>query len=131
MDGGPRSPVEAAGLSSLNVQVFGRRDSRDTQKALRFFKERRVQFSFVDINQRPPAPAELRRFSQRFGAAALLDRESRAYADSGLAYMRLTDDEVFQRLLNEPGLLRLPLVRAGDNLSLGNAEQDWKEWLKT
>ncbi len=85
--------------------------------------------SLVDIRARPPAPTELRRFSQRFGAAALLDSESPAYREGGLAYLRMDEDEVFERLLASPGLLRLPLARWGSQLSIGIDEAAWKSWL--
>lgn len=85
--------------------------------------------SFVDVSQRAPAPTELRRFTQRLTARALLDEQSRAYADAGLAYMRLDEDELFERLLAEPRLLRLPLVRAGGHVSVGLAEEEWRRWL--
>jgi arsenate reductase-like glutaredoxin family protein len=85
--------------------------------------------SLVDVAARPPAPAELRRFSQRFGAAALLDPEAAAYRDTGLAYLRMDESEVFERLLANPGLLRLPLARCGSQLSIGVDEPAWKGWL--
>jgi arsenate reductase (glutaredoxin) len=113
------------------VQIFGRRDSRETQKALRFFKERRVPVSFVDVARRPPAPAELRRFSQRFGAAALIDTESRAYGEMGLGYLTMDADEVFERISSDTRLLRLPLIRSGSQLRIGVDEAAWREWLKT
>ncbi len=112
---------------SAPVQVFGRKDSRETQKALRFFKERRMAVFFVDIAVKPPAPTELRRFSERLGARGLLDETSRAYADAGLAYLRMDDGEVFERLLAEPRLLRLPLVGLGSAVCAGSAEACWKE----
>ena len=112
------------------VQVFGRKDSRDTQKALRFFKERRVPVHFVDVAMRPPAPGELRRFAQRLGVAALLDTDGRRYRDLGLAYLRSTDDELLDRLLADPGLLRLPLVRSGNAFTAGPAEPTWAIWLR-
>lgn len=80
----------------------------------------------MDLATRSPAPAELRRFGQRFGAAALIDVGSRAYNEAGLAYMRLDDDEIMQRLLAEPRLLRLPLVRAGADLAVGPDEAAWR-----
>ena len=73
---------------------------------------------------------ELRRFSDRFGAAALIDQESRAFRDSGLGYMRLDSDEAFEKLLANQALMRLPLVRAANNLSIGLAENEWLAWLK-
>ncbi len=51
---------------------------------MRFFKERRIAVSLVDLAVRAPAPTELRRFAQKLGARALLDTESQAYRDAGL-----------------------------------------------
>jgi len=75
------------------------------------------------------APAELRRFSDRFTARALLDESSRAYGDQGLMYMRLDEQGAYGRLLNDQSLLRLPLVRSGANVSVGVDENAWKSWL--
>ena len=111
------------------IQVFGRTDSRATQKALRFFRERRVPLAFFDVARKPPAPAELRRFSQRLGASALLDPDSARYRELGLAYLRMDDSEIFDRLVVEPRLLRLPLVRHGADVTAGVAESTWKGWL--
>jgi arsenate reductase-like glutaredoxin family protein len=112
------------------VQVFGRKDSRPTQHALRYFKERRMAVSMVDVAVRPPAPTELRRFAQRLGSKALLDTESRAYRDAGLGYLSMDDAEAFDRLLANPSLLRLPLVRFADQFTVGVDERVWKSWSK-
>jgi arsenate reductase (glutaredoxin) len=111
------------------IQVFGRRDSRETQKALRFFRERRLAVSFVDVAARPPAPAELRRFAERLGAEALLDREGRRCRELGLGYLRMEPDEVLDRLREDPALLRLPLVRRGSAVSAGVDESAWRAWI--
>jgi arsenate reductase len=120
--------VPAQPSATPSVQVFGRRDSRDTQKALRFFKERRFQVHFADVVVRAPAPGELRRFADRFGEAALLDTDGRRYRDLGLAYMRLEPGEALARVLADPALLRLPLVRYGNALSIGPDEATWRTW---
>jgi arsenate reductase (glutaredoxin) len=109
--------------------MFGLVDSRPTQAALRFFKERRAVVNFVDLRRKPIAPGELRRFVERLGAAALLDTDSRVYKDLGLAYMRLGEDEIVERLLAVNGLLRLPLVRYGNAFTAGPADATWKAWL--
>jgi arsenate reductase-like glutaredoxin family protein len=115
-------------VSGPGVQVFGRNDSQDTRRALRFFKERRIPVSFVDVTKRPPAPGELRRFSQRYGARALLDEGGKAYRDAGLGYLRMTDDEVLARVLADARLLRLPLVRFGQEVTIGLDEVTWRTW---
>jgi len=119
----------SASADPYRVQVFGRRDSRDTQRALRFFKERRVEVSLVDVSVRPPAVTELWRFSQRLGASALLDTAGRAYRDQGLAHIRMDEAGVMDRLIRDPLLLRLPLVRMGERVSAGLDEAAWRGWL--
>ena len=109
-----------------SVQLFGRRDSRATQKAVRFFKERRVAVTMVDLAQRPPAPTELRRFRERLGVRALADTEGATWRDAGLGYLLMSDDELFERLLAKPALLRLPLVRCGNQFAAGDDEAAWK-----
>jgi arsenate reductase len=93
---------------------------------LRFFRERRLTPAFVDLAARPIAPAELRRFSERYGAAALLDTDSRGYRQAGHGYLSLDEQGIFARLLADQSLLRLPLVRAGRRLTIGRDEGAWQ-----
>ncbi|MEK7668894.1 MAG: ArsC/Spx/MgsR family protein [Gemmatimonadota bacterium] len=71
---------------------------------------------------------ELRRFAQKFGVEALLDRESRRFADLGLAHARLSDERWIEKLSLEPQLLKMPLVRWQNRLPAGAAEDDWRVW---
>ncbi len=112
----------------MEVQVFGIRNSADTRKALRFFAERRVKIHFVDLKERAASAGELRRFVQRFGVGALIDRQSRRFADLGLAAAHLSEERWLEKLVAEPLLLRMPLVRHGAQLTIGDAAPVWKEW---
>jgi arsenate reductase (glutaredoxin) len=111
------------------VQVFGFEGDQATRAAQRFFKERRVAISFVDLRKRSLAPAELRRFADRLGVTALLDTAGKQYQHAGLAYIRLDDREMFERLLDDPRLLRLPLVRYENEVAVGRDETAWKGFM--
>ena len=87
-----------------------------------------MPIAFVDLKKRPPAPGELKRFAQKFGAKALLDEGSRAYKKANLGYLTMGEQEVIERAIAEPGLLRLPLVRYGNQLTIGVDEATWKAW---
>ncbi|HJU88680.1 MAG TPA: ArsC/Spx/MgsR family protein [Gemmatimonadaceae bacterium] len=113
----------------MEVQVFGVKKSAETRKALRFFAERRVKTHFVDLMERAASPGELRRFVQKFGLTALIDTESRAYRDRGLQHSRLSDDRWIEVLVDEPLILRMPLVRHQHQLTIGDAEPEWKRWV--
>jgi arsenate reductase-like glutaredoxin family protein len=43
----------------------------------------------------------------------------------------MDDAEVLARLLADPSLLRLPLVRHGSHLSVGTDEDAWTNWLRS
>ena len=118
------SPTRRSSRSS------GWRVDQATRAAIRFFKERRTPFSFVDLRKRPIAPGELRRFVERLGARALLDETSRPYRDAGLGYLRMDDEDIVRRLQADARLLRLPLVRRGNDVTVGRAESTWTAWLK-
>ncbi len=111
------------------IQVFGRDDSPATRAALRFFRERRIVVHVVDLKKRPIAAAELRRFAERLGARTLLDETSKPYRDGGLAHLTMRDAEIAERLVADPRLLRLPLVRHGNEVTAGQAEATWAAWL--
>ena len=83
--------------------------------------------TFVDLGVKPIARGELRRFADRLTTRALLDEQSREFRDAGLGYIRFTNDELFERLLTNQSLLRLPLVRAADRFAAGTSQQAWKE----
>jgi len=113
------------------VQIFGVKKSADTRKALRFFSERRIKTHFVDLMERPASLGELRRFAQKFGVNALVDRDSRRFDELGLRYAQLSDDRWLEKLSEEPLLLRLPLVRNGNQVLIGADESVMRSWTES
>ena len=95
----------------MEVQDLRHPQERDTRKALRFFAERRIKTHFVDLQER----------------AALLG-ERRRFADLGLGAARLPEDRWLEKLAKEPLLLRMPLVRQQQRLTISDAEATWREW---
>jgi len=112
----------------MDVQIFGIKNDADTRKALRFFKERRIAVHFVDFKVRGPSRGELRRFVQKFGAEALIDRASKRFQALGLRAAHYGDERWLEIAEEEPLILRLPLVRRGNDLTVGLAESTWKGW---
>jgi arsenate reductase-like glutaredoxin family protein len=113
----------------LTIQVFGFRDCQATRKAQRFFAERRIAIHFVDLAERPAARGELRRFAERFGPAALIDREGTRFKALGLRVAGDSPQRLLDRALTEPRLLRTPLVRNGGKVTVGLTPDDWQAWV--
>jgi arsenate reductase-like glutaredoxin family protein len=102
------------------IEVFGLEDSRSTRAAVRFFRERRIVVSFVDLGKRPIDAAELRAFMDGLGTGALVDAATTATTDRGALLARVRADA---------NLLRLPLVRHGNEMTAGQDETTWRAWL--
>ena len=115
--------------TSIIIQIFGVKNSPATRAAERFFKERRIPIRYVDLKRKSMAPAEIKRFIDRFGLQSLLDTDATAYVDAGIKYLKLTDAELLARIERDPLLLRLPLVRAANRVSVGQDENSWKTML--
>jgi arsenate reductase len=113
----------------VEVQVFGTQKSQETRRALRFWSERRVKVHFVDLLERAASKGELQRFVQKFGLTALIDKDSRRYAELGLGAARLSDERWLSLLTEEPRLLSQPLTRHGKDLTIGVDEPEWSRWV--
>lgn len=112
----------------MEIQIFGTKKNPATRKAQRFFAERRIRVHFVDLAQRAASPGELRRFVQKVGTDALIDRDSKRFAELGLMHASYGADRWLEILAEEPLLLRLPLVRNGSQLTVGEATSTWRDW---
>jgi arsenate reductase-like glutaredoxin family protein len=113
----------------VTVQIFGFRNDQDTRKAQRFFSERRIAVHFVDLDERPASPGELRRFKERFGASRLINRDGPRFRALGLHVGGDSPERLLAHASTEPRLLRTPLVRRGNDLSIGYAPDQWRAWL--
>ena len=113
----------------MDVQIFGVKNNADVRKAERFFKERRVTIHFMDFKHRAPSKGELKRFFQKFGEETLIDRGSKRFKALGFQAAYYGDDRWLEIACDEPLILRMPLVRSGNQLSVGLAEDDWKVWV--
>lgn len=99
----------------------------ETQKAERFFKERRIPFQRVDVLKFGIGRRELESVRAAVGLGALIDRESRAFLESPF---RFSDDEslIFSALLENPRMLRLPIARNGKQTTVGYCPEAWADW---
>ena len=113
----------------MDVQIFGHKKDPATRAAQRFFAERRVKVHFVDFAERAAAPGELKRFAQKFGVEALVDRAGKRFVERGLGPARYGEERWLAILADDPWLLKTPLVRWEHKLTVGPAEAEWKGWI--
>lgn len=111
----------------MNIQIFGTKKCKDTQKAQRFFKERRIQFHFRDLTEKGISKGELDNISRKYEIEELIDKEGKQYKKRNLEYI---NHNVEEELLEDPLLFKTPIVRNGKEVTVGFDEKTWKSWLE-
>ncbi len=110
----------------MNIQIFGTRKCNNTKKAQRFFKERGIKFHFRDLTEKGLSNGELQNICRVIPLDNLIDTDSKQYKKRGMKYMVFNLEE---ELLEDPLLLKIPIVRNGKNATIGYKPDVWKEWL--
>ena len=110
----------------MNIQIFGTKKCNETQKAERFFKERRIQFHFRNLAEKGIAKGELENISRAVTIDDLFDDEGKQFKKKNLEFM-VHDKE--EELLNDPLLFKTPIVRNGKLVTIGYQPDVWKKWI--
>ena len=111
----------------MGLQIYAGKGF-DTQKAERFFKERRIAYQRVDVLKYGIGRRELESVAAAVGLDALCDRESKAFRESVIAYTQ-SRETILSGLMERPQLLRLPIVRNGRQATVGVCPDIWEAWI--
>ena len=109
----------------MNIQIFGKNKCFDTKKAQRYFKERRIKFQAVDLLKYGISRGELSSVKNAVGLEALIDSGP---PDAALVTYLAYDDDKLEKLLEDPRLLRTPIVRNGRQATVGYCPEVWQTW---
>ena len=112
----------------MNIQIFGKSKCFDTKKAERYFKERRIKYQYIDLNRYGMSGKEFDSVLRAVGGIDnLIDWQSKSDQITLMKYMedkRAKEDKVF----DEPGLMKTPVVRNGKQATVGYQPEVWSSW---
>ncbi|MFL0246825.1 arsenate reductase family protein [Candidatus Clostridium stratigraminis] len=111
----------------MNIQIFGVKKSFDTQKAERYFKERKIKYQFIDLNEKTLSKRELESVRAAVGLKNLIDEKSKEYVKLNIVNIR-SDSVKEELLLNNPKLYKMPIVRNGKIATVGYEPEIWSTW---
>lgn len=117
------------------IQIFGTTKNFDVKTAQRYFSERGIAYSFINLKEKTLSSKEFESvvvaLAKQFGSRALaldelIDKKSKEYAS--IAY--LDDSQIEEKLFeNQEKLIKQPICRNGANLAtVGIAKDVWQNW---
>ena len=111
----------------MNIQIYCGKKNFDTQKAERYFKERRIPFQALDLKKHKLGEREIRMMLSAIGMEQLIDREDKKVKEHPACYYDRA--ELLIPAIQEcPWLLRLPIVRNGSKMTVGFKPEVWDTW---
>ncbi|MDR1216982.1 MAG: ArsC family transcriptional regulator [Oscillospiraceae bacterium] len=109
----------------MNIQIFGKSKCFDTKKAERYFKERRIKYQSIDLLRYGMSRGEFGSVKAAVGLDAMTDADARGYELlKYLAYESAREE----KLMEDPSLIKTPIVRNGRQATVGYRPDVWAGW---
>ena len=110
----------------MNIQIFGKSKCFDTKKAERYFKERGIKFQSIDLPKYGMSAGEFDSVKRAVGGIeAMLNEKAN---DAALVKYLAYDEDKQQKMLENPKLIKTPIVRNGKKATVGYCPEVWKSW---
>ena len=111
----------------MNIQIYGVKKCFDTQKAERYFMERKIKYQYVDLLRFGLSKGELEGVARAVGINNLIETKAKEYTKLNLIMIgspRMREEI----LLNNPKLYKTPIVRNGKLATVGYQPEVWGTW---
>lgn len=112
----------------MNVMIYALKQNFEVQKAERYFKERRIPFVKVDLKKHKLGERELELFCRAAGGAKKLFDTAAKGERADYVRVLNNDDMVFDELLEHPELIKTPIVRNGNKVTVGFDQSAYETW---
>ena len=112
----------------MNIQIFGTKKCNETKKAERFFKERGIKYQFVDMKKKGMSKGEFNSVAQAIGGLDhMINWEGKD--QNLLALIKyIANEDKLEKVLENPQVIKTPVVRNGKQSTLGYQPDVWKKW---
>ena len=113
----------------MNIQIFGTKKCNETKKAERFFKERGIKYQFVDMKKKGMSKGEFNSVAQANGGLDhMINWEGKD--QNLLALIKyIANEDKLEKVLENPQVIKTPVVRNGKQSTLGYQPDVWKKWI--
>ena len=112
----------------MNIQIFGTKKCNDTKKAERFFKERGIKYQFIDVKEKGVSKGEFTSVAQANGGLENMIKKKKKNKDTLALIKYIADEDKLEKILENPQVIKTPVVRNGKQSTLGYQPDLWKKW---
>ena len=115
-------------VKQMNIQIFGTKKCNDTKKAERFFKERGIKYQFIDMKEKGMSKGEFTSVAQANGGLENMINWDGKDQEILALIKYIADEDKLEKVLENPQVIKTPVVRNGKQSTLGYQPDVWKGW---
>ena len=115
-------------VKQMNIQIFGTKKNFDSKKAERFFKERGIKYQFIDMKEKGMSKGEFTSVAQANGGLENMINWDGKDQDMLALIKYIADEDKLEKVLENPQVIKTPVVRNGKQSTLGYQPDVWKGW---
>ena len=115
-------------VKQMNIQIFGTKKCNDTKKAERFFKARAIKYQFIDMKEKGMSNGEFTSVAQANGGLEHMVNWEGKDQDTLALIRYIAEEDKLAKVLENPSVIRTPIVRNGKQSTIGYQPEVWKGW---
>ena len=111
------------------ITVYGIKNCNKIRDTRAWLDDRGVEYDFVDLKKEPFSREQLEELEHKVGLDVLVNRRGMKWRQLGLAKKELTENQLFEELLEHQVMIKRPVLVRGDAVIVGYDEDAFEEFI--
>jgi len=104
------------------LKVYGIKNCNKVRDTLKWLEENDVDYEFINLKKEPLSEGKLDEFVHKVGLDVLINRRGMTWRNLGLKDKDLSEDELFDVLLENQTMIKRPVLELDDAVLVGYDE---------
>jgi len=112
------------------IKVYGIKNCNKVRDTFKWLKKNDVEYEFIDLKKEPLSEGKLDEFVHKVGLDVLVNRRGMKWRQLGLKDKNLSEDELFDELLEHQVMIKRPVLEKGEAILVGYDEDSFEGFLE-
>jgi len=112
------------------IQVYGIKNCDKIKATKKWLENSGIDYTFYDLKKEPLTREELREFVHRIGLDVLVNKRGTTWRNLKLKDKDLSDDEMFQILLDNQTMIKRPVLIKDEAILVGYDEEAFESFVE-
>jgi Spx/MgsR family transcriptional regulator len=111
------------------LHIAGIKNCDKIRATKKWMDKNEIEFEFIDVRDEPLTREELKELEFKVGLDVLVNKRGRKWRDLGLADKDLSDEELFDQLLEHQVMIKRPVLIKDESVLVGYDEEAFEAFV--